>query len=101
MLSMQMFNQWLGEPLDFQLINALKLLVKDVVGWKSMDSKSQIFILTLMNLIPKMNWLYWKPLQVSLQNRPKRASCGSGNSVLLGLNDMHTNSSDDEEERLS
>ena len=59
---MQVFNQWLGEPLDFQPINVLKLLVKDVVGWKSMDSKSQILILTLMNLILRMIWQYWKPL---------------------------------------
>ena len=35
----------------------------------------------------------------SLQNRPKRASCGSGNSVLLGLNDTYTDSNDDDEER--
>ena len=35
----------------------------------------------------------------SLQNRPKRTSCGSGNSVLLGLNDTYTDSSDDDEER--
>ena len=33
------------------------------------------------------------------QNRPRRASCGSGNSVLLGLNEMYTDSSDDDEER--
>ena len=35
----------------------------------------------------------------SLQNRPKRASCGSGNSVLLGLNDTYSDSSDDDEDR--
>ena len=35
----------------------------------------------------------------SLQNRPRRASCGSGNSVLLGLNDTYTDTSDDDEER--
>ena len=35
----------------------------------------------------------------ALLNRPKRASCGSGNSVLLGLNDTYTDSSDEEEER--
>ena len=35
----------------------------------------------------------------SLQNIPRRASCGSGNSVLLGLNDTYTDTSDDDEER--
>ena len=35
-----------------------------------------------------------------LQNRPKRASCGSGNSVLLGLNDTYTDTiEEDDEER--
>jgi hypothetical protein len=33
------------------------------------------------------------------QNRPRKASCGSGNSVFLGLNDTYTDSSDDDEER--
>ena len=37
----------------------------------------------------------------SLQNRPKRASCGSGNSVLLGLNDTYTDTTEeDDEERV-
>jgi hypothetical protein len=35
----------------------------------------------------------------SLQNIPKRASCGSGNSVFLGLNDTYTDNSDGDEER--
>ena len=35
----------------------------------------------------------------SLQNIPKRTSCGSGNSVLLGLNDAYTDSNDDDEKR--
>ena len=33
-----------------------------------------------------------------LQNRPKRASCGSGNSVLLGLNDTYTDTTEEDDE---